>query len=83
MRCVASIQAQSMFYMPNSIAARIGIKAALAPDEIDTLADHITDFSLAGIRAAAAAEHRHRPDEGRRPSVPVRAGVRSAVARRR
>lgn len=83
MRCVASIQAQSVFYMPNPIAARLGVNAALTPDEIDVVADHITDFSLAGIRSAAAAHHRRRSEGGDRQPVHVRPRLRSTAGRRR
>jgi TetR/AcrR family transcriptional regulator, regulator of cefoperazone and chloramphenicol sensitivity len=82
MRCVASIQAQSVFYMPNPIAARLGVKSAFTAEEIDVIADHITEFSLAGIRAASAAQRRH-SDSERRHSIPVRAPVRSTAGRRR
>jgi TetR/AcrR family transcriptional regulator, regulator of cefoperazone and chloramphenicol sensitivity len=83
MHCVASIQAQSLFYMPNPIAARLGVKSAFTPDEIDALTDHITTFSLAGIRAitAASAGGHVRRDRGRQP-IHVRAGLRSAGRRR-
>ena len=53
MRCVVSIQSQSVAYLPNPIAARIGLKAKLTPAEIDEVARHIAEFSLAGIRALA------------------------------
>jgi AcrR family transcriptional regulator len=81
---VASIQAQSLFYMPNPIAARLGVKSAFTPDEIDALTEHITTFSLAGIRAVAAASaagHPRRHRGGQQP-VHVRATLRSAGRRR-
>jgi AcrR family transcriptional regulator len=53
LRCVASIQSQSVLYLPNPVASRLGIKR-LGPAEIDDIARHIADFSLAGIRAVAA-----------------------------
>ena len=53
MRCVISVQTQSVAYLPNAIGARIGIKARLTPGEIDDVARHIAEFSLAGIRALA------------------------------
>ena len=70
MRCVASIQAQSLFYMPNPIAARLGAKTAFTPEEVEALADHMTAFSLAGIRAATAAgqaAESPRPNRGPAP----------------
>jgi TetR/AcrR family transcriptional regulator, regulator of cefoperazone and chloramphenicol sensitivity len=83
MRCVASIQAQSVFYMPNPIAARLGVKEPFTPDEIDLIADHIAEFSLAGIRAASIAHHRQRPEGSDRSPVHVRAALRSTAGRRR
>ncbi len=80
MRCVASIQAQSLFYMPNPIAERLGVQMVFTPDEIEGLADHITAFSLAGIRAVAAASQQRRSRGV--PAVPGRARLRSAVRRR-
>jgi AcrR family transcriptional regulator len=53
MRCVVSIQTQAVAYLPNSIGARIGMKVRLTPTEIDEVAGHIAEFSLAGIRALA------------------------------
>jgi len=53
MRCVVSIQSQSVAYLPNPLAARLGLKANLTPPEIDEVAQHIVEFSLAGIRAIA------------------------------
>jgi AcrR family transcriptional regulator len=55
LRCVASIQAQSVFYLPNPVASRLGVKSTLTAAEIDEIAHHITEFSLAGIQAIAAA----------------------------
>jgi TetR/AcrR family transcriptional regulator, regulator of cefoperazone and chloramphenicol sensitivity len=51
MRCVTSIQSQAVFYLPNPLAARLGMTLKLKPGEIDALAHHIVEFSLAGIRA--------------------------------
>jgi TetR/AcrR family transcriptional regulator, regulator of cefoperazone and chloramphenicol sensitivity len=53
MRSVISIQTQAVAYLPNAIGARIGLKTRLTPAEIDDVARHIADFSLAGIRALA------------------------------
>ena len=53
MRCVISVQTQAVAYLPNAIGARIGLKARLTPAEIDEVARHIAEFSVAGIRALA------------------------------
>lgn len=50
--CVASVQAQCvMLALPNPIADRLRGHRDWSPAEIDQLADHISEFSLAGIRA--------------------------------
>ena len=53
MRSVASVQSQSVAYLPNPLAARLGFKAKMTSGEIDEIAGHIAEFSLAGIRAVA------------------------------
>jgi AcrR family transcriptional regulator len=50
-RCVASIQAQWLLYVPNPIAARLRPALRLEPASIDLVTEHITEFSLAGIHA--------------------------------
>ena len=52
-RCVASIHAQWLLFVPNPIASRVRSKLQLRTDDAATLAEHITTFSLAGIRALA------------------------------
>jgi AcrR family transcriptional regulator len=52
-RSVVSLQAQSVAYLPNPLAERLGLKPKLTPAEIDQVAHHIVEFSLAGIRAIA------------------------------
>ena len=62
MRCVASIQTQSIAYLPHPIASRLGF--TLSPRraaDIAAIARHIADFSLAGVEAIGA-----RKLEGRR-----------------
>jgi len=49
--CVGSIQTQMVGYM-NPIAARF-VPGLNSPEVIDALAEHITEFSLAGMRAVA------------------------------
>jgi AcrR family transcriptional regulator len=54
-RSVASTMGQVVSYRPNPLAARLGFKAPLETGEIDEVADHIAEFSIAGIRAIARA----------------------------
>jgi AcrR family transcriptional regulator len=54
LRCVASIHAQWMLFVPNPIASRLRSKLQLRSESIDRVAEHISDFSLAGIRAVAS-----------------------------
>jgi TetR/AcrR family transcriptional regulator, regulator of cefoperazone and chloramphenicol sensitivity len=49
LRCVASIQAQSIAYLPNAIADRFGLRARLTAAQVNAVAEHIANFSLAGI----------------------------------
>jgi TetR/AcrR family transcriptional regulator, regulator of cefoperazone and chloramphenicol sensitivity len=57
LRCVASIQAQSIAYLPNPIAARLGLTFKPTPAHLDELAAHIAEFSLAGVHAVGRAAH--------------------------
>jgi len=50
-RSVASVWTQSAAYVANPIAERLGGPIAPTPDDVDAIAQHITEFSLAGIRA--------------------------------
>jgi len=54
-RCVVSIQAQCLFYAPNRFraAALPEEDSAAGPDALRAVADHIAEFSLAGIRRMA------------------------------
>ena len=54
-QCVASIHAQWLLFVPNPIASRVRSKLQLRSDDAVSLAEHITTFSLAGIRALAHA----------------------------
>jgi AcrR family transcriptional regulator len=51
-RCVASIQSQFLFCL-NPGVGRVFPRLSLTAPTIDDLADHIAEFSLAGIRALA------------------------------
>ena len=53
LRCVASIQAQSLAYLPNPIAERLGLVLKPTKSHLDDVANHIAAFSLAGVRAVA------------------------------
>lgn len=59
LRCAASVQVQSIAYMPNAVAARLGLRTKLTAAQVDEVAQHIADFSMAGIRAIAAARRIH------------------------
>lgn len=55
-RCVMSIQAQCLFFLPDPFKDMVAGEWMPATDEIiRETADHIADFSLAGIRAIASA----------------------------
>ncbi|HXY38713.1 MAG TPA: CerR family C-terminal domain-containing protein [Vicinamibacteria bacterium] len=51
LRCVFSIQSQSLAVVPNLAAARLGF--APTAGDAEAIADHITRFSLEGIRGLA------------------------------
>jgi AcrR family transcriptional regulator len=56
-RAVASIQAQTIAYLPNPIAARLGLAFKPTKANLDEVADHIATFSIAGVRAIARGQH--------------------------
>ena len=57
LRCVASVQAQSLAYLPNVFASRLGLTFTPTSARLDEVADHIAEFSLGGIRAVGRAVH--------------------------
>ena len=60
-RCVASIQAQSIAYLPNPIASRLGLAFKPSRANIEAVARHIAEFSLAGVHAIGRREKRSSP----------------------
>ena len=61
-RCVTSIQAQCLFFLPDPFKDMVvGEWQPNTDERIRETADHITDFSLAGIRAIATAGARRGP----------------------
>ena len=60
LRCAASIQAQTIAYLPNAIADRIGPHARLTAGRLDEIVAHIADFSLAGLDAIRRGHPRQR-----------------------
>jgi AcrR family transcriptional regulator len=57
LRCVASVQAQTFSYLPNPIAARLGFATKPTARNLDEIAEHIAEFSLAGVHAVGRAAH--------------------------
>lgn len=52
-RCVGSVQAQPLMYLPNPIAAKLGFALKGTAEEIEAAARHIVEFSIGGIHAIA------------------------------
>ena len=57
LRCVGSIHSQAVTYMPNPIAARLGLSFKPTAAHIKKVAHHIATFSIAGIRAIGHASN--------------------------
>jgi AcrR family transcriptional regulator len=57
LRCVASVHAQSLAYVPNPIASRLGFTFTPTSARLDEVAEHIAEFSLGGIHAVGRAVH--------------------------
>ncbi|MGD8282087.1 MAG: CerR family C-terminal domain-containing protein [Gemmatimonadota bacterium] len=55
-RCVVSLQAQCLFYMPNNFR-KVAVPGwrDMTPEDIAAAAEHIAEFTLAGIERVAAA----------------------------
>jgi AcrR family transcriptional regulator len=59
LRCVASIQTQLTAYFPHPITTRLGYSLAPAtPAGLASIAEHIAEFSLAGVRMMAKKPRR-------------------------
>ncbi len=57
LRCVASVQAQSIAYLPNPIATRLGLANKPTASNLADIAEHIAEFSLAGVHAVGRTMH--------------------------
>jgi AcrR family transcriptional regulator len=57
LRCVASVQSQTLAYMPNPISTRLGLANKPTQANLDQIADHIAEFSLAGVHAVGRVLH--------------------------
>lgn len=65
-RSVASIQAQSISYLPHPMAARVGFRLKpTTPAQIETIARHIAEFSVAGVRRIARMPRGRRYEAGK------------------
>jgi hypothetical protein len=51
---VASVWTQSAAYVANPIAERLAGPIAPTPADVEAVADHIAEFSIAGIRGIRA-----------------------------
>jgi TetR/AcrR family transcriptional regulator, regulator of cefoperazone and chloramphenicol sensitivity len=57
LRCVVSLQSQVFSFLPNPISARLGFVNKPSAANLRDIADHIAEFSLAGIHAVGRAAH--------------------------
>jgi AcrR family transcriptional regulator len=57
LRCVASVQSQTISYLPNPVAARLGLANKPTAANLNEIAEHIAEFSLAGVHAVGRALH--------------------------
>ena len=66
LQCVGSINAQAIIYLPNAIGKRLGFE--FRAEDIDSAAEHIAAFSIAGVRAIGRRRGRGRQQVRRRRS---------------
>jgi AcrR family transcriptional regulator len=57
LRCIASVQAQSIAYLPNPLTTRLGLVIKPTAANLNDIAEHIAEFSLAGVHAVGRAVH--------------------------
>ena len=57
LRCVASVQMQMIAYLPNPMAARLGFPNKPTAANLAEIAEHLAQFSLAGVHAVGRAVH--------------------------
>ena len=59
-------QAQSISYLPHPMAARVGFRLKpTTPAQIETIARHIAEFSVAGVRRIARMPRGRRYEAGK------------------
>jgi len=56
--CAMSVHAQCMSLMNSHVGERVSPEFKMTPQLLETFAEHITNFSLAGIRATETQSHR-------------------------
>jgi AcrR family transcriptional regulator len=57
LRCVAGVQAQVLSYLPNPISTRLGFANKPTAANLRDIAEHIAEFSLAGVNAVGRSVH--------------------------
>jgi AcrR family transcriptional regulator len=57
LRCVGGVQAQIISYLPNPIAVRLGFAYKPTAANLDGIAEHVAEFSIAGVHAVGRAVH--------------------------
>jgi AcrR family transcriptional regulator len=65
-RAVTCVQSQCLAFVPNPVSSRLHPDLGGTPDAVDALAEHLTAFSLAGIRALRTGRAAARRPRARR-----------------